>query len=139
MNTKSKVFQHNQSGVGEPFKSNLTAFKRISFKSLRRNKKTDKDQTCAEISEQIGKELRNRSLDENLVVLQEYPLNEPFAYATIVRHKISGNVKYVVKELSLTEEEESIDTLDRIPGSESLESLDEEKYLIQEEEEEESD
>jgi hypothetical protein len=38
-----------------------------------------------------------------------------------------------------TEEEESIDTLDSMPGSESLENLDEEKYLIQEQEEEESD
>ena len=32
--------------------------------------------------------------------------------------------------------EEPIDTLDRVPDSESLENLDEEKYLIQEEEEE---
>jgi hypothetical protein len=38
-----------------------------------------------------------------------------------------------------TDEEEPIDTLDRIPGGEDLENLDEEKYLIQEEEEEESD
>ena len=37
------------------------------------------------------------------------------------------------------DEEAPVDTLDRIPGSESLENLDEEKYLIQEEEEEESD
>ncbi len=108
MTTKSKGLQHNQFGMGEHFKSNLAAFKRINFKSLRRNKKTGRDQTCAEISEQIGKELRNLPLDENLVVLQEYPLNEPFAYAAIVRHKVSGNVKYIVKELSLTEEEESV-------------------------------
>jgi hypothetical protein len=38
-----------------------------------------------------------------------------------------------------TDEEEPIETLDRVPDSESLENLDEEKYLIQEEEEEESD
>jgi hypothetical protein len=35
-----------------------------------------------------------------------------------------------------TDEEEPTETLDSMPGSESLENLDEEKYLIQEEEEE---
>ena len=50
---------------------------------------------------------------------------------------------YLIKmppAISLDEEEISSDTtISEIPGQESLEGLDEEKYLVQEEEEEESD
>jgi hypothetical protein len=53
------------------------------------------------------------------------------------------DISYMIKMPSSlhidTDEEEPIETLDRVPDSESLENLDEEKYLIQEEEEEESD
>ena len=53
------------------------------------------------------------------------------------------DISYLIKMPSSlhidTEEEESEETLDKIPDEESLENLDEEKYLIQEEEEEESD
>lgn len=53
------------------------------------------------------------------------------------------DISYMIKMPSSlhidTDEEEPIEMPDRVPGSESLENLDEEKYLIQEEEEEESD
>ena len=49
-------------------------------------------------------------------------------------------ISYLIKMPSSmhidTEDEEPVETIDRIPGSESLDNLDEEKYLIQEEEEE---
>ena len=52
-------------------------------------------------------------------------------------------ISYLIKmppAISLDEEESSSDTtISEIPGQESLEGLDEEKYLVQEEEEEESD
>jgi flagellar protein FlaI len=108
LNTDSHVPQGDCSRLDDPFGSNLVALKRINFKGLRKSKKADKAQTCTETSEQIGKELQKFPLDENLVVLKEYPLNEPFAYAAIVRHKVRGNVTYVVKEPSLDEEEESM-------------------------------
>ena len=77
--------------------------------------------TSAEIGEQIRRSLQNLPVDKDLMVLQEYPLNEPFAYATIVRHKIRGNMTYLVKEPSLDEDEVSF--LNRLKGLQ-LEVLD---------------
>ena len=52
------------------------------------------------------------------------------------------DVSYMIKMPSSlyinTEDEDSIDGFDRIPDGENIENLDEEKYLIQEQEEEES-
>ena len=83
----------------------LGAFKKISFRGMRKNKKTNQPQNNAVISEKLGKTLQDPPLDKDLVVIQKYPLNEPFAYAAIVRDKVRGNLTYLVKEPSLSEDE----------------------------------
>jgi flagellar protein FlaI len=87
------------------YRSVLGAFKQISFRGMRKNKKTNQPQNNAVISEKLGKTLQDPPLDKDLVVIQKYPLNEPFAYAAIVRDKVRGNLTYLVKEPSLSEDE----------------------------------
>ena len=86
-------------------RSFLVPFKRINFRGARANNKTNQFQNNPGISEKLEKTLQDLPLDKNLVVIQKYPLNEPFAYAAIVRNKIRGNLTYLVKEPSLSEDE----------------------------------
>jgi len=130
LNIKRQPPQSYLPKIFDPPKSSLFEFKRINLRLRRkkdedkkpkssspkksrlgrlrlRRKKAEKTYTYAEIGEQIGRSLRNLPLDEDLEVVQEYPLNDPFAYATIVRHKIRGNLTYLVKEAQLDEDEVS--------------------------------
>jgi flagellar protein FlaI len=42
----------------------------------------------------------------NLIVLESYPLNAPYAFVSIMRDKIRGNITYVVQEPTLSSKEE---------------------------------
>lgn len=106
MTIKRQISQKYCAGIVGKAESDSVAFNRINLRGLGR-KKAEPTLTCAEIGEQIGKQLQNLPLGEDLVVLQEYPLNEPFAYASIVRHKKRGNITYIVKEPALDEDEVS--------------------------------
>ncbi|MCK5628408.1 type II/IV secretion system ATPase subunit [Candidatus Bathyarchaeota archaeon] len=46
------------------------------------------------------------SLHKDLIMLKDYPLNEPFAHAVIVRNKIRGTLTYLVREPLLDEDEQ---------------------------------
>ena len=83
----------------------LDAFRRINFISIFKNKKTSQPQNNPAITQKISKKLQDTPVDDGLVVIQEYPLNAPFAYAAIVRDKIRGNLTYLVKEPLLSEDE----------------------------------
>jgi hypothetical protein len=104
------------------------------------------------MKKRVLKDFRNLPEEIREAIREKYPagyLNDLITFTDKDRHIISAlpyeteDVSYMIKMPSSlhidTEEEESVDTLDRLSGSESLEDLDEEKYLIQEEEEEESD
>jgi hypothetical protein len=97
----------------------------------------------------IIKDFRNLPEEIREAIREKYPsgyYNDLITFTDKDKHIISAlpyeteDISYMIKmppSLHIdTDEEESIDTLDRISGGESLENLDEEKYLIQEEEEE---
>ncbi len=103
----------------------------------------------------VIKDFRNLPEEIREAIREKYPsgfVNDLITFADKDKQIISAlsyeteDISYLIKMPSSlhidTDEEEPIETLDRVPGSESLENLenlDEEKYLIQEEEEEESD
>jgi hypothetical protein len=104
------------------------------------------------MKKRVLKDFRNLPEEIREAIREKYPsgyMNDLITFTDKDKHIISAlpyeteDVSYMIKMPSSlhidTEEEESIDTLDSMPGSESLENLDEEKYLIQEQEEEESD
>ena len=104
------------------------------------------------MKKRVLKDFRNLPEEIREAIREKYPsgyMNDLITFTDKDKHIISAlpyeteDVSYMIKMPSSmhidTEEEESIDTLDDITGSESLENLDEEKYLIQEQEEEESD
>ena len=82
-------------------------------------------------------------------IREKYPygyVNDLITFTDKDKHIISAlpyeteDISYLIKMPSSlyidADGEEPVDTLDRVPDSESLENLDKEKYLIQEEEEE---
>jgi hypothetical protein len=100
----------------------------------------------------VIKDFRNLPEEIREAIREKYPSGYVIDLITFVdkdKHIIDAlpyeteDISYLIKMPSSlhidTDEEEPIETLDRVPGSESLENLDDEKYLIQEEEEEESD
>jgi hypothetical protein len=104
------------------------------------------------MKKRVIKDFRNLPEEIREAIREKYPsgyINDLITFTDKDRQIISAlpyeteEISYMIKMPSSlhidTDEEEPVDTLDRIPGSEPLESLDEEKYLIQEEEEEESD
>ena len=108
MNSEQSVFQDCCSRIVEKIKSNTP--KKINdlivFIETARGKNR-KLLSHAAVLELIARSIKDLPLDQDYVILQEYPLNEPFAYATIVRNKIRGNILYLVNEPVLSEEEES--------------------------------
>ena len=97
----------------------------------------------------VIKDFRNLPEDIREAIREKYPygyVNDLITFADKDKHIISAlpyeteDISYLIKMPSSlhidADGEEPIDTLDRVPDSESLENLDEEKYLIQEEEEE---
>ena len=108
MNSEQSVFQDCCSRIVEKIKSNTP--KKINdlivFIETARGKNR-KLLSHAAVLELIARSIKDLPLDQDYVILQEYPLNEPFAYATIVRNKIRGNLLYLVNEPVLSEEEES--------------------------------
>lgn len=101
------------------------------------------------MKKRVIKDFRNLPEDIREAIREKYPfghVNDLITFTDKDRQIISAlpyeteEISYLIKMPSSmhidTEEESPIDTLDRVPGSESLENLDEEKYLIQEEEEE---
>ena len=108
MNSEQSVFQDCCSRIVEKIKSNTP--KKINdlivFIETARGKNR-KLLSRAAVFELIARSIKDLPLDQDYVILQEYPLNEPFAYATIVRNKIRGNILYLVNEPVLSEEEES--------------------------------
>jgi hypothetical protein len=104
------------------------------------------------MKKRVLKDFRNLPEEIREAIREKYPsgyMNDLITFTDKDRQIISAlpyeteDVSYMIKMPSSqhidTEEDESIDTLDGISGSENLEDLDEEKYLIQEQEEEESD
>jgi flagellar protein FlaI len=49
---------------------------------------------------------------KNLIVLESYPLNAPYAFASIMRDDVKGNITYVVQEPTLSTTE--VETLQRL-------------------------
>ena len=101
------------------------------------------------MKKRVIKDFRNLPEDIREAIREKYPygyVNDLFTFADKDKHIISAlpyeteDISYLIKMPSSlhidTDEEAPVDTLDRVPDSESLENLDEEKYLIQEEEEE---
>ena len=104
------------------------------------------------MKKRVIKDYRNLPEELREAIKEKYPagyMNHLITFFDKDKHIISAlpyeteEISYMIKmPASLhidTDEDESIDTLDKIPGGEDLENLDEEKYLIQEEVEEESD
>ena len=104
------------------------------------------------MKKRVIKDFRNLPEEIREAIREKYPsgyITDLITFTDKDRQIISAlpyeteEISYLIKMPSSlhidTDEEEPVDTLDRMPGSESLENLDEEKYLIQEEEEEESD
>ena len=104
------------------------------------------------MKKRVLKDFKNLPEEIREAIREKYPsgyMNELITFTDKDKHIISAlpyeteDVSYMIKMPSSlhidAEEEESIDTLDDMPDGESLENLDEEKYLIQEQEEEESD
>jgi hypothetical protein len=101
------------------------------------------------MKKRVIKDFRNLPEEIRDAIREKYPsgfVNHLITFTDKDKHIISAlpyeteEISYMIKMPSSlhidTDEEESIDTLEGEPGSESLETLDEEKYLIQEEEEE---
>lgn len=109
LNSEQSVFQDCTSRIFEKVRANSPSPVRSVLDRIKdpRGKGKDELNTRAAILRQIGKSIRDIPLDKDFVILQEYPLNEPFAYATIVRNRIRGNITYIVNEPPLTEEERS--------------------------------
>ena len=97
----------------------------------------------------VIKDFRNLPEEIREAIREKYPsgyINDLITFTDKEKHIISAlpydteDISYMIKMPSSlhidTDEEEPAETLDSVPGSESLENLDEEKYLIQEEEEE---
>jgi hypothetical protein len=104
------------------------------------------------MKKRIIKDFRNLPEDIREAIRLKYPsgyFNDLITFTDKDKQIISAlpyeteEISYMIKMPSPrhidTDEDESIDVLDSLDGSEDLENLDEEKYLIQEEEEEESD
>jgi flagellar protein FlaI len=66
----------------------------------------------AAVVETVSKQARRDVGDVNVV--ETYPLNEPYAYANIVRNPSRGNLTYVVEEPKLTQDD--ILQLERLKG-----------------------
>jgi flagellar protein FlaI len=75
--------------------------KKSKTKNLFQSKKTKNAP-----SQKLSTTVQPSTSDEDLIILQEYPLNEPFAHAEIVRNKIRGNLAYLVREPLLDEGEQ---------------------------------
>ena len=101
------------------------------------------------MKKRVIKDFRNLPEEIREAIRDSYPygyINDLITFTDKDRHIISAlpyeteEISYLIKMPSSmyidTDGEEPLDTLDRVPGSESLEDLDDEKYLIQEEEEE---
>jgi hypothetical protein len=101
------------------------------------------------MKKRVIKDFRNLPEEIREEIREKYPhgyVNDLITFTDKDKHIISAlpyeteDISYLIKmPTSLhidTDEEAPVDTLDRVPDSESLENLDEEKYLIQEEEEE---
>ena len=97
----------------------------------------------------VIKDFRNLPEEIREAIREKYPsgyINDLITFTDKDKHIISAlpyeteDISYMIKMPSSlhidTDDEEPAETLDTVPGSESLENLDEEKYLIQEEEEE---
>lgn len=104
------------------------------------------------MKKRVIKDFRNLPEEIREAIREKYPagyVNDLITFYGKDKQIISAlpyeteDISYMIKMPSSlhidTEEEEPADTLDKLPVSESLENLDEEKYHIQEEEEEESD
>ncbi len=104
------------------------------------------------MKKRVIKNFRNLPEEIREAIRDKYPsgyVNDLITFVDKDKHIIAAlpyeteDISYLIKMPSSlhidTDEEEPIEMLDRVPGSESLENLDKEKYLIQEEEEEESD
>lgn len=101
------------------------------------------------MKKRVIKDFRNLPEDIREAIREKYPfgyVNDLITFTDKAKQIIyalpyeTEEISYLIKMPSSihidTEEESPIETLDSVPGSESLENLDEEKYLIQEEEEE---
>ena len=97
----------------------------------------------------VIKDFRNLPEEIREAIREKYPsgyINDLITFTDKDKHIISAlpyeteDISYMIKMPSSlhidADEEEPTETLDSMPGNESLENLDEEKYLIQEEEEE---
>lgn len=97
----------------------------------------------------VIKDFRNLPEEIREAIRDLYPygyVNDLITFSDKDKHIISAlpyeteDISYLIKMPSSlhidADGEEPTDTLDRVPGGESLENLDEEKYQIQEEEEE---
>jgi hypothetical protein len=104
------------------------------------------------MKKRVIKDFRNLPEELREAIREQYPagyVNHLITFFDKDKQIISAlpyeteDISYMIKMPSSlhidTEEEESDESLEKIPDAESLENLDEEKYLIQEEEEEESD
>jgi hypothetical protein len=104
------------------------------------------------MKKRVIKDFRNLPEEIREAIKEKYPsgyFSDLITFTDKDKHIISAlpyeteEISYMIKMPSSmhidTEEEEPVDALDRLTGNESLENLDEEKFLIQEEEEEESD
>jgi len=101
------------------------------------------------MKKRVIKDFRNLSEVIREAIREKYPfgyVNDLITFSDRDKHIISAlsyeteDISYLIKMPSSlhidADGEEPIDTLDRVPDSDSLENLDEEKFLIQEEEEE---
>jgi len=101
------------------------------------------------MKKRVIKDFRNLPEEIREAIREKYPygyVNDVINFTDKEKHIISAlpyeteDISYLIKMPSSMhidpDEESPVETLDRVPDSESLENLDEEKYLIQEEEEE---
>ena len=101
------------------------------------------------MKKRVIKDFRNLPEVIREAIREKYPygyVNDLITFSDKDKHIISAlpyeteDISYLIKMPSSlyidADGEEPVDTLDRVPDSESLENLDKEKYLIQEEEEE---
>ena len=100
------------------------------------------------MKKKVIKDYNNLPEDIREAIREEYPqgfINQIVTFFDKDKHLISAlpyeteEISYLIKmpaSLHLDEEEEPNSSLESIPEGESLDNLDEEKYLIQEEEEE---
>ena len=104
------------------------------------------------MKKRVIKDFRNLPEEIREAIKEKYPsgyFSDLITFTDKDKHIISAlpyeteDISYMIKMPSYlyidTEEEEPMDALERLTDGENLDNLDEEKYLIQEEEEEESD